>query len=906
MHLRPGQFVLGLFAATLPWVAQGRGECSEQSLHSGNARLVVSTEGSGRPGIQLSAPASESKSAQYDLPLPLSVEVVDRDGKIRWVVAGYTSVAADGRAVRCRGTVKSDAGTQFHFSDIFMPFDDKGAFALDRTVTVHESAASDRGFLSCFAVYHDTAAAVRDFEYFAPGVWYRHNKHASASALAGNLDDNVFLFREARLTLPLVMMRERDSGSTLSLIHRDAVPSTFAGEDGLKRIIDERIRFASVGVHCVRNRPGLALWYPGSEGEKTYVWGPSAERRWAARSHPVRAGFSHSYRIVLRLNHTPDYANALRGAWRFAYGLYEPLVIRADLAAVYRDNLDLLNVYSREYNGVIGLPFSVSLPEGEVHQVSYQMGFVGQQIPAAYHMVRHGLRTGRIDFLAKGEAILDFWARNCLTPDGAARTWYDVYPQPHWRRCPAFLRSSSDGAEGMLRAWHVMKTCGYDRPQWLRFCTRYGDWLVRKQNTDGSFCRSYDFQGNVLDDGKLNTTHPIPFLVALSLATGNRSYLDAARRAAEFCWTHVHEPLAYVGGTPDNPYVYDKEGALKAMRAFLVLYDVTRERRWLDAAVRAADFGETWMYAYHVPMPAGDPKCDFPLKANTCGFSIIALGWSAGDTAMMACYAFHYYRLYLYTGDRHYLDVARILHHNPKQLVDVAGSLGYGRPGLQTEAMTVAVPRGHSVKVWLPWLTVETLHPLVMFEEAFGSIDIDQIERLPLAKRKTLSDAFAMRHGIRPSSTRLPQDRLPHLVYLDDLEELSCQVGHGTLGKRGSHGYGPATVAINGVKARHALSTHPPARGESRVSFQLNGRYREFRATAAISDAAPQPCPAPLTFRVRGDGELLWQSSPVARPGNTQECHVTIQRVRVLTLEVHCPGPNVWAFAVWGDPRIER
>jgi hypothetical protein len=92
--------------------------------------------------------------------------------------------------------------------------------------------------------------------------------------------------------------------------------------------------------------------------------------------------------------------------------------------------------------------------------------------------------------------------------------------------------------------------------------------------------------------------------VDLSLATGNRDYLAAAIRAGNFCWTHIHEAFAYVGGTPDNPNVMDKEAGVLAMNAFLALHDATRDQRWIDAAAQAADFTETWQYTWNIPMPA--------------------------------------------------------------------------------------------------------------------------------------------------------------------------------------------------------------------------------------------------------------------------------------------------------------
>ena len=56
-------------------------------------------------------------------------------------------------------------------------------------------------------------------------------------------------------------------------------------------------------------------------------------------------------------------------------------VITADLAAVYKDSMDLLAAYIHPYNGVISVPFEASVPDGKVYDTSSEMGFVGQALP---------------------------------------------------------------------------------------------------------------------------------------------------------------------------------------------------------------------------------------------------------------------------------------------------------------------------------------------------------------------------------------------------------------------------------------------------------------------------------------------------------------------------------------------
>jgi len=63
---------------------------------------------------------------------------------------------------------------------------------------------------------------------------------------------------------------------------------------------------------------------------------------------------------------------------------------------------------------------------------------------------------------------------------------------------------------------------------------------------------------------------------------------------------------------------------------------------------------------------------------------------------------------------------------------------------------------------------------------------------------------------------------------------------------------------------------------------------------------------SPLTFKVVGDGKVLWASKPVARVRQVERCQVRVTGIQVLRLEVECPGSNHRAHAVWLEPRLER
>ena len=97
------------------------------------------------------------------------------------------------------------------------------------------------------------------------------------------------------------------------------------------------------------------------------------------------------------------------------------------------------------------------------------------------------------------------------------------------------------------------------------------------------------------------------------------------------------------------------------------------------------------------------------------------------------------------------------------------------------------------------------------------------------------------------------------------------------------------------------------ARGSAEISFALGGKHQSFHTIVTINEAKKKngsKAESPLTFRIHGDGRLLWQSRPIQRKGESEECHIAIPAVNILKLSVDCSGPNGSAHAVWIKPRV--
>ncbi len=79
-----------------------------------------------------------------------------------------------------------------------------------------------------------------------------------------------------------------------------------------------------------------------------------------------------------------------------------------------------------------------------------------------------------------------------------------------------------------------------------------------------------------------------------------------------------------------------------------------------------------------------------------------------------------YAKLYKYTGDSHYLEVARVLLHDTKSMVALPGRLyDMKGPGWQQEHWHMG-PGGRGVgshRFWLPWITANHLAGISGLEE---------------------------------------------------------------------------------------------------------------------------------------------------------------------------------------------
>lgn len=684
-------------------------------------------------------------SASVSQPAPVQFEFYASPENIQEKRSGYETLASSNEKATGIAHVSGPGGSRFTVLDHWSVQD--GLIELARTVNV--AGTSSGGFLSAISFPHPGTHARTAVDYFAPGMIYGSPAHLSADAIGGihtygAAGHGIVRIREDRLPAPMFGVRFGD-GYALTVLDPTPKGETTRADSHdtqIRTMIDERFQFGAIGADLDGGHHTQGFWFPGSEGEVTYrgnTYPGGQVREWRRRYHPIRDGLVQRYRVQFRFSRSDTFPSYFKNAWRLAYSTLKPPVDFQDIPEARRSIVDMLASQVQVRGDRAGIPnFVPAVPNSERkpdHQAI--MGFTGKNLEAAEFLLADAeidSDKGRAATDRKlGLAIFTSFIKLRMNPPVGEGFNIDTgevalaIPRDH---C-VFLRSFGDDMKATLRAYRRERMHGSVHKDWLLWAQTFGDWLLTQQNAQGGFPRSWKpATGEVLDPSPQSSYNPIPFLVLLTQETGLPKYLNAAERAANFVWNEGQSRGLFVGGTIDNPDVLDKEAGTLSTEAYIALYEATHESKWLAHARASADYAETWIYLWNVPMPQDEDNHLLHWKKGvpTNGTQLIATGHSLVDE-YMSFDVDEYAKLGRWTGDGHYLDVSRLLLFNTKNMLALPGrTYDLKGPGWQQEHFSFAPVRGFGLhRLWLPWVATSQLNGI------FGLMEFDR----PLYNRWT-------------------------------------------------------------------------------------------------------------------------------------------------------------------------
>ena len=550
-------------------------------------------------------------------------------------------------------------------------------------------------------------------------------------------------------------------------------------------VIDEHIQFGALGAHEVFGEGvEFGFWFPGTTDEFSRGFGgenaaPIVRRRY----NPVNDGFSQQYQVEFLFGKGDTFREMESDTWRWAWKRLNPELYPVDLEIVRRSLIDHLEEHVLVVNDMAGVPFlydAVTGNPGSYRNRDRQAIQTNTQTnrPAV-------VRRGEFDLTIEGVEELARWAKEqgvyvdpeanelarwpqilmgfvCKGIESAEQLLLEANRDQGQRgqqmredglmiinsfvsKVPMFppagtgfnmmtgkpdcqadnavtIREPSEGMHTLIDILRRERKMGFEHPEWLAWCRQFGDWLLSQQRDDGSFPRSWNArEGSIHEESGTSTYNPVPLLVKLSEETGEQKYLDAAVSAADYVWSSFGSRGIFIGGATDNPNIVDKEAGMLSLNAFLSLYENSKEQKWLDRAIVAGNYAETWIRIWNIPMPIGanDSTLNWKRGIPTTGVQGITALAAGGVDQYMAWSVPDYAKLYKYTNDGHYLDVARILLHDTKAMLALPGhTFDLLGPGWQQEHWSMGPRRGYGGhRSWLPWVSVNHLHGITGLQE---------------------------------------------------------------------------------------------------------------------------------------------------------------------------------------------
>jgi hypothetical protein len=743
---------------------------------SNGAAVTFVRAGSGDWGIDISGGAAPRVTQAK----PAQIEVYRGGDRVSQLAAGYRSVAREADAVVAKAKVAGQGAAAFAVEDRWTI---SGAvLSLSRKVTV-TGAEHDAGFYSAIRLSTAPTTTWPDLDYLAPGLLYG-DPHTSAGAPGGSLYYRAkrFSIREDYLPAPVFALSFRDGNwaAVMDMAPRGDTTQVETTAPASTPVIDERLQFGALGAREVpEGGVEFGFWLPGTTNEFSGGFGfgggqgaPSAPvvRR---RYHPVKAGFSQRYQVGFRFGQGASFRGMERDAWRWAWQTLKPKVTLIDVEVVRRTLIDHLADRVLTVDDRAGVPFVIDAVSGKPGSFrpaammamfrpptaarpafdtedlvkwaksvgidmdpqaaelelwpKIAMGFCGKNIEVADQLLLEGDRDPgpRGQRMRKlGLAIVASLIRLVPMSPAPAAEGFDIKTgkASAVRGAPSLtLRATAEDLRTMVDLYRRERALGRQHSEWFAWVKAYADWLLTQQREDGSFPASWlGGTGEVRGTSGVTSYAPVPLLVRMSEETGDRKYLDSAIRAADYIWASFGSRCVFLGATGGD--VADKESGMLSLEAFLALYDNTREPKWLERARTAGDYAESWIWIWNVPMPLDAQDSELAWKRGVPTVGLQGIGSNvAGHVDEYLDWAVpSYAKLYRYTKDEHYLDVARVLLHDTKSMLALPGRtydlLG---PGWQQEhwRMGPGIRGIGAHRTWLPWISVNHLHGITGLEE---------------------------------------------------------------------------------------------------------------------------------------------------------------------------------------------
>lgn len=318
---------------------------------------------------------------------------------------------------------------------------------------------------------------------------------------------------------------------------------------------------------------------------------------------------------------------------------------------------------------------------GYTDRTHMHAGWLSGALPA-YGLLWAGRESMHVDSINAGTSVLNKFTSQ-VSPSG---TIFPVWTEENGWACSfgpeegtAHSRTVAEAILFLIRAVALEIKNDTNHVQWVDAAVSSLNYAMGAQREDGCFPSYYD----------LTTGRPtnyegcggLPWMAALAAGCAllqKPHYREVATRAGDYYSAFIRNATLY-GTVEDLPSVPTSDDCHWALIAYITLYELDRDSKWLGLARKAADLALSWRFAYNVAFP----------KDSLLG--IHGINTRGGDITSVAspgvgCQGLISYRemlmLALFTGDDYYRRRAEDARSFAHQLVVRADGQFNAREGM--------------------------------------------------------------------------------------------------------------------------------------------------------------------------------------------------------------------------------
>lgn len=284
----------------------------------------------------------------------------------------------------------------------------------------------------------------------------------------------------------------------------------------------------------------------------------------------------------------------------------------------------------------------------------WQCGWVGGGM-SSLPLLKHGNAISKeraiqtLDYMTSKVSPMGFFYSTII--NGEIRG--DGCGSPHMRNS-TLTRKNGDALYFLFKHFAVITP----KPAWVAAAKGCADAFVRLYEHYGDFGQFVNVEtGEMIFGGTTSGASVVGALVMAWRHFGDEEYLSVAKNAGEKYYRNfVFRGLTY-GGPGEALCAPDSESCYAMVESMVLLYEATKEEKWLTYAKDSLHLLSSWVMPYAYQFPA---ECEFArLKINTVGSVFANVQNKHSAPGLCTASGDAIYKLYKYTGNEAYLNLLR-------------------------------------------------------------------------------------------------------------------------------------------------------------------------------------------------------------------------------------------------------